>query len=265
VTKAETERLIDLCVADLRAAFKLPRIALLDKVLRRSAARFADEIIEFDNEVGRGGLLAGAAFILDRFTGSVTTTGFENLRSDGPLMLASNHPGMVDAMAIWSGLGRSDLKTLAADKPLLRLLPNTIKCLILIDGQGTHAIRDTVNHLRSGGAILTFPAGKIEPDPATSDLAKESLEQWSDSYSLFLRQVPTTELCPIIVSGVISRSALTNPLLRLLKKPNERAWAAATLQVLRPKLRNVPVTVRAGTQVSPSDLRAEAERLISES
>jgi len=249
-----SEELVDLCVEDLRAAFKLPRIPALLRALRPPARRFADEILEFDAEVGHRGILGGAQFILNRFSGSVQVFGEEDVTSSGPVLLASNHPGMADAMAIWAKVGRPDLKTLAADKPLLRLLPNTLKNLILIDGQGTHAIRETVAHLEQGGAVLTFPAGRIEPDPASAQGSENSILSWSSSVDLFVRQAPATRVHPVVVSGVISTAALANPFLRFIRNPADRAWAAATLQVLRPGLRRVPIEVRIGPATPSKEL-----------
>ena len=44
---------------------------------------------------------------------------------------------------------------------------------------------------------------------------------------------------PVAVTGVISTSALRNPLIHLRRRRRDREWLAATLQVLVPALRNV--------------------------
>jgi len=49
-----------------------------------------------------------------------------------------------------------------------------------------------------------------------------------------------------VVSGVISPSALRNPLIHLRRRRRDREWLAATLQVLVPALRNVDSRVDFG-------------------
>jgi hypothetical protein len=110
-------------------------------------------------------------------------------------------------------------------------------------------LRSATRHLRGGGAILTFPAGRIEPDPAVLPGAIEALEYWSPSADLFARLVPRLAIVPAVVSGVLSPAALRNPLTFLRRRPEDRQWLAATLQVMVPALRNVTVRVAFGQPV----------------
>jgi hypothetical protein len=52
-----------------------------------------------------------------------------------------------------------------------------------------------------------------------------------------------------VVSGVISPSALRNPLIHLRRRRRDREWLAATLQVLVPALRNVDARVEFGSPI----------------
>jgi hypothetical protein len=134
---------------------------------------------EFDQTVGKEGLIAGGQFILDRFTGQVTVSGADRVPSNGPTIVASNHPGMTDAMAVWTAVAREDLLIIAAERDLLDHLPNMRRHLIVIQSPGSSAYREALAHLRSGGAVLTFPAGHIEPDAAVRPGAVETHAAWS--------------------------------------------------------------------------------------
>ncbi|MGH3148999.1 MAG: glycerol acyltransferase, partial [Rubrobacter sp.] len=115
--------------------------------------------------------------------------------------------------------------------------------------------------------VLTFPGGRIEPDPAVLPGAVEALDRWSSSVDLFARLTPGLAIVPVVVSGVISRAALRNPLTRLRRHRRDREWLAASLQMLAPALRDVTVRVEfgrpayAGPDVCDA-VRAEAKRLM---
>jgi hypothetical protein len=185
--------------------------------------------------VGADGQVAGARFLLDSHTGGVEITG--TVPSSGPLVVVSNHPGLSDAMALWVGIGREDLRTVAAERDLLRSMPRVCEKLLVIDpARPTGVIRAAAEALQSGGAILTFPAGKIEPDPARyADSAHEPLpslhQAWSESYRLFARKRPDTTFIRATVSNVISREAVDFWPLRFIRDRAQRDWVAATLQV----------------------------------
>lgn len=190
----------------------------------------------FDAAIGRGGLLAGADFLLENHARTLRIEG-EIAPQEGPLLVVSNHPGLVDAMAVWRAVGRQDLLTVAADRELLRLLPNTLS-LLLPSEPLSASVRGTMDHLRQGGAVLTFPAGTIELDPA---LFPEARPPEAD-LEIFLRRVPGLRVMRAHVSGVISKRAYQLPL--PFRKPADRSWAAASLQVAFPSLRKVDVLVR---------------------
>jgi len=256
------DELVDLCQRDLLAAFCLPHF--FGPIARIPAVRFARVVREFDDCVGEHGLQAAGQFILRRFTDCVVTLGDEGLPRTGPLILTANHPGMTDAMAIWTQIPRSDVRIIAAPRDLLGLLPNISKYLILIEPNSTRAIRAAKAHLQSGGCLLTFPAGHIEPDADVRPGATESLDTWSASPVTLALQVPGTQIVPVFVRGVISTSATRAPFLRYLRHQRDRDWAAATLQILLPYYRRVTVSVRFGKPVgaTPSAIVNEMRRLI---
>jgi putative hemolysin len=156
---------------------------------------------------------------------------------------------------------RGDLRVIAAERPFLAAIPNTSRALIPVsdDPNGRpRAVRVAARHLRSGGAVITFPGGRIEPDPAVLPGAAEALDDWSGSVDLFARLVPGLTVVPAVVSGVISPSALRNPLALVRRDPRDRRWLSATLQMLVPALRDVTTRVGFGPP-----LRADGEGSVS--
>ena len=176
-------------------------------------------------------------------------------------MILSNHPGLTDTIALFSGIPRTDLRVLASTRPFLEALTATSRYLIYIPetGQGRlDPLRASAAHLRAGGAILTFPAGKIEPDPASLPGAVETLEEWIPSIGLFARLVPETQIVPVIVSGVLARETLVHPLTRLRRERLDRERLAAAIQlaasVLRPDLWRVTVRIRFAPPIPAAEL-----------
>lgn len=109
-------------------------------------------------------------------------------------------------------------------------------------------IRAAARHLQDGGALLTFPAGEIEPDPAAFGPARAaaSLGTWSASYALFARLAPRTRFVPALVSHVISPDAQSHPLTLLRRSARNKEKLAAALQVALPRYRNLVVRVAFG-------------------
>ncbi|HEU4847668.1 MAG TPA: hypothetical protein VFT03_05675, partial [Rubrobacteraceae bacterium] len=116
------------------------------------------------------------------------------------------------------------------------------------------AVRTAARHLKRGGALLTFPGGEIEPDPAVLPGAQEALGRWSESLDLFARLVPGLTVVPAVVSGVLSPTALRNPLIFVRRQPRDREWLAATLQMLTPALRDVTTRVAFGEPVCAEEV-----------
>jgi hypothetical protein len=170
---------------------------------------------------------------------------------------------MVDVMALWAALERRpDLRIVAAERQLLRALPNVSRNLIFVpehSGARTGLLRTLANFLRRGGALLTFPAGKIEPDPTIRMGAIESLESWASSTALLVRLAPEAQIIPAAVGGVISPRASNNIIARQFREQKERDWAAAALQVLVPAYRNTHARVAFGAPLRAADLNELGE------
>ncbi len=209
--------------------------ALAARLLRWPARQFARQVLDYDRGVEAYGLTGGAQRLLSTYIEELIIHGQEHLPKEGPLLILSNHPGMTDTVALFAALPRTDLKILAADRPFLRSLPATSRHLIYISEKPDErlaALRETARFLRAGGAVLTFPGGKIEPDPAISPDDLGFLDSWSDSIGVFIRMVSGLKILPVVVSGVIAPGAQRHALTYLRRKPSDRERLAATLQIL---------------------------------
>ncbi len=252
----QLERLTQAGVDDVISAFGLGGVrrgrVVLEALTRIPTGRLARQILAYDAMVGEAGLGTGGAWALKRLCETASVEGQDNVPRGGPLLLVSNHPGLADAVALFASTPRDDLRVIAADRPFLTALPNTSRYLLTVaeHSAGRSGVaREAARHLRSGGAVLTFPGGRIEPDPAVLPGAVEALRRWSASADLFARLTPGLAIVPVVVSGVTSPSALRNPLTRLRRRRRDREWLAATLQMLVPALRDVDVRVDFGRPV----------------
>ncbi len=273
-TAAALADLTWLNVGDIVSAFGLgadaPLRGLAELAARPPARRFAGHMLALDAAVGAAGLGAGGAWICARYSRGLEGRG-EPAPATGPLLVAANHPGLLDAAALFSAIGRDDLRVLAITRPLLRALPNIAARLFPVGATAaarTAAVRAAARHLRAGGALLTFPAGRIEPDPLAQGGAEASVAAWSASLDLLARLAGPLTAQVAIVGGVRSPAALRHPLTRLRRAPEQRQYLAAILQLLRPARHPVRVRVQLGRPLAVADgplrasVTAEARRLI---
>jgi 1-acyl-sn-glycerol-3-phosphate acyltransferase len=258
-------------VDDLISAFGLGRVnqgrGVMESISRIPARRLARQILAYDTVVGESGLGTGGAWALKRLSRNARIEGQENVPRRGPLLLVSNHPGLADAVALFAATPRDDMRVIAADRPFLDALPNTSRYLLTVaetSAGRSGVVRAAARHLQGGGAVLTFPGGRIEPDPVVSPRAVEALDHWSSSADLFARLTPGIAVVPVVVSGVISPWALRNPLIHLRRHRRDRDWLAATLQLLIPVLRDVEARVEFGSPIYAEPGAAVGEAVIEE-
>lgn len=257
---AQIETLTQINTKDFLEAIGLQKLQrgrkLVAALVRPIALSFAKEVAAFDALVGAQGLPAGSKFLLRKFSRRACVAGEENVPLHGPVLIASNHPGVADTVTLFSGTPRRDLKTLAADRPFLRALHNASAALVYVSESETdrmRSIRAIVAELKKGRAILTFPAGKIEPDPRVMPGAMESLANWAESTGLLMRLVPGLRIVPTIVSGVVSAAAQKSWLTRLRRTPKDRERLAAALQIMVPRFRKVDVYLAFGPALTIDD------------
>ncbi len=215
----------------------LPRESLSAKAistaLHAPAKRLAEMAERFDDLVARSGLRDASHSILGHFIGGMEVHGLEHVPSSGPLLVVANHPGMIDCLLITANLPRPDLKIVASAMPIFTEL-QAMKNHLIYTTRNTFerltVVREAIQHLHDDGAVLIFPRGVIEPDPAVLQGAAESLNKWSRSLEIMIRKVPETQVMVTIVSGVISSWSLRNPLTWIRKEISERQKIAEILQ-----------------------------------
>lgn len=269
----QLEALTRVCVDDLLSGFGLGGLhrgrRFLELLSRVPAQRVARQIADYDQIVGESGLKVGGAWALERMVRRAEIEGRERVPTEGPLLLVSNHPGLADAVALFSSIPRAeDLRVIAAQWPLLDALPNTSRYLITLAKTSSNrstVLKSAARHLQRGGALLNFPAGRMEPDPAVLPGAVEALGRWSASVDLFARLTPDLTIVPVAVSGVFSPIALRNPLTSLRRREEDRWWLASNLQMLVPALRKVTMRVTFGVPFRTADAGdAVSQRVLAE-
>jgi len=232
---------------------------LVQKIFFNHAQTFARQMVEFDSVTGKSGLAEGARAVLRHHFNDMRVHGSDLIPASGFLAL-SNHPGLADSVATFAALNRPDLRIIALQRPFLEALTNVSKQLFYVTDDPSSRmtlVRQVSTFLRNGGAVLTYPAGHIEPDPDFHSDAAESLQKWTDSVGIFLRMSPETPILPILVRGVVWRKSITHPLTRIRKTRLEREALAAAFQVfmmMRGKLKDVHVRVQIGNPIYAKQL-----------
>jgi len=234
--------LTDTLIYELTKAFALPQTRRAKRVIRLifgRAARAASKIgIELDQAVASGGVAGGARWILPRFVKSHQAKGEESIPTDGPLVIAANHPASVDSIVISAHVNRPDYKIIIGEIPFFMHLPHVSEHAIYapnptdISGR-MKVVRESIRHLRSGGALLIFPRGGIEPDPEFMPHPENEFNLWSRSLEIFLERVPNLQILVTIVSGVISESAIHHPITWFRKHRPDKQRLAFLYQLTR--------------------------------
>lgn len=236
---------------DLVSSFGWQNSPVLSSFLRfvfhKPAEIFARHIIEYDNLTGLHGIHTGGRNLLNRYVKDIRVFGAD-LIPDSAFLALSNHPGMTDTLALFAALNRKDLHIIALDRPFLNALPNTTRQLFYVYDDAAKRmtlVRQVSSHLKNGGAILTFPAGHIEPDPDVYEGAIDSLQAWTDSVGVFIRMAPEAAILPVFVRGVVAEKYANHWLLKIKKTKEEKEKLATALQLLGMIIFNEkPVIVR---------------------
>ncbi len=231
---AYRERIIDEVVRALTGSPSGPARLLLGPLFRLPASRFARILARADDEIRLAGLPGGARSILRDFALEPRVWGAERIPQAGPLIVASNHPGAYDSLAIMASVPRPDLKVVISDVGFTRALAVAGKHFVYAlntPAGRAQALRSSLRHLADGGALLIYPHTEVEPDPETGPGAAEALDEWSRSLELMLRHVPGTRLQVAIASGILLPRFIHSPLVRIRRSPARRQKLAEFLQV----------------------------------
>jgi hypothetical protein len=197
--------------------------------------RFSRFGSNFDKLLTKSGFNKAFINALSFFVGDVEVHGGNNIPKKGPLLVVSNHPGTYDTVVIAAHLPRNDVKIVSSDIPFIQKMRNANRHF-LFTTRDTYkrmiVIKRAIRHLRDGGAILIFPSGHIDPEPAFMPEAMKELEMWSRVVEIFLSKVPETNIQVAIVSNVLSQKYFRNLLTRLRKHWRDRQRIAEFLQVI---------------------------------
>jgi 1-acyl-sn-glycerol-3-phosphate acyltransferase len=238
----EINTLTETLIFELTKALALPQTERAKSIVRfvfGRAARSAAEVgIGLDRAVAEGGVCAGARWILPRFVKSYGARGIENIPRHGPLVIASNHPAFVDSVVISAYVDRPDYKVIIGNIPFFKNLPHLSQHAIFAPEKSDtvgrmHVIRDSIRHLKLGGALLIFPRGGIEPDPEFMPEPDGEFDHWSRSLEIFMQRVPDLQILVTIASGVISHSAIRHPITWLRRARPDRQRLAFMYQFVR--------------------------------
>ena len=236
----EIQTLSNTLVNEFTKALGLPQVSGARQLIRllfgRAAQRFAELGVGLDRVVGEEGVAAGARWALPHFARSYAARGLEHIPSEGPVVIASNHPGSFDSLVISAHIARPDYKIIVGDIPFFENLPHLSEHAIYAPGRenmhGRMAVlRKAIRHLESGGALLIFARGGIEPDPAFMPAPDAEFNLWSRSLQIFLERVPQTSVLVTVVSGVISRTAWSHPITWFRQKRPDRQRLAFMIQM----------------------------------
>jgi 1-acyl-sn-glycerol-3-phosphate acyltransferase len=190
----------------LRHGLRLPFLALSRELGRTLAT--------MDGDIRALGLPEAARRALAGFGVQLSMAGA--VPPGGSCLVLANHPGAYDALALMAALGREDLLILAGDRVFLRALPRLKDHLVFVGdtpSSRASALRRALTCLRRGGALLHFPAGRIEPD-AEFELAPDRLlAPWQPGVSSLLRAAER-QGARVFVAGV-----------RGVHSPRAKAWA----------------------------------------
>ena len=192
--------------------------------------------VTFDRLCREEGLTTASTWALTNWCSGIRSRGAEGVPADGPLLVVSNHPGTYDALVIASELGRPDLRIIVSDIPFLKRLPHACGLFYFVDeevGGRALAARRAIRHLQSGGALLLYGTGLIDPDPALFADAALTFERWSRSAELFLRRAPQTRVIPCVVSHAVAAGWVHSPLTWLRRDPIDKRRLAEFGQVIQ--------------------------------
>jgi hypothetical protein len=212
----------------------------LQPVLSRATRRFCEMFWAADQLIAEEGLVSASRWVLLRLVQDSEARGVQNIPPDGPLVIAANHPGAADSVAIGANAGRNDLKIIASDVPFLQNLGQISRHLIFLPRRGIQArmlaMREAIRHLGAGGALLVFAHGTIDPDPAFMAGAETELNEWSRSLAIFLGKVPETRVVTSIVSDVLDPRYMHHPLTWLQRARVDRQRLAIMIQIIQQML-----------------------------
>lgn len=232
---------------DVLATLNINRVKALRYLVTipgsKTSRWLADLLSRWDNQIERSSFLETARDALDLFTSGFELASADEIPKTGPLLAVANHPGMVDSIGAIVAVGREDVQVVAARREFLRVLPNISSHLLTIENDASlrlEAMRHIIQALSEGHAVIIFPSGRLEPEPAMMPGAAAAIDQWSASIGIFLSKVPETRLLPILISQTLSPKAWHSWPAKLPKAPKRQHQAAMGWQFVKQRVSKDP-------------------------
>ncbi len=224
---------------------------------------FSYSLIRLDRRISRKGLTAGMRWILSRYYAGVSGVRTAELPV-GPIIFAGNHPGLGDLPALCSLIERDDILILAKDRSLTREMRGILSHCIVIDESlrsRARAIQQIMEALGQGKAVVLYPAGEIEPDPAVTPRGVPILRSWEPVIDALATRIRKHHLrvpvVPVYTEGVHDVPALFGC---LLGSESTRASRAAIITMMSRAFRRRKITVSTGrATVLSSDVNPKGQ------
>ncbi|MBN2387964.1 MAG: hypothetical protein JXB85_13180 [Anaerolineales bacterium] len=267
----ETLFLARTLVDEVVGAVGLPKVAPLRtlawRLFRPLMSRLAAMSLTFDRILIDQGLPKASEWMLSHFCTPIAGKGCQHIPAEGPLLVASNHPGAYDALVVFSQLGRREICWISTEIPFLENLPHTRQHVIFASRKRVHhrmaAMRAAIRHLQAGGVLLYFGAGHRDPDPAVYPGAAEMMDHWLEGIDFFFKHVHGLRLLPTVVSEVVSPKWAHHPITWLRRKQIDRQRLAefgqVITQLLAPGRLLISPSISFGPPVTAADLQPESE------
>lgn len=184
---------------------------LLDPLFRLPSRRVARLLADADAATAAHGISHAARRLAARLVVPAAVHGREHIPPDGPLLVVANHPGAYDSLVLIDTVARDDLLIVTSTIPALLRLPHVAPHFVPVRRGAGHAMAMATRaaaHLNTGGAVLIFPSGRIDPDPdsrpATPADSAAGLDGWSSSIGLLLQAAPTASVLVAVISSIIA-------------------------------------------------------------
>ncbi len=232
------ETLVDVILFDFSNQFNISPQSVINSIVhlfgRLPAIRFAKIMQQFDRLVSEKSIWEAAREVLHEFTDGWVVNTQSEITASGPMLVVANHPGMADSLAAMAAVPRSDQSMIVIERPILVAMPNASRNMIFVDEENPlriDLVRKVIKKLQDGETVIMFPRGNLEPDPALTFGATDTLGNWSASIGLFLSKVLDTILQPLLISNVYAPKAWFSQVSRQIKTPKLRQQVSMVLQV----------------------------------
>ena len=106
---------------EIYKAIRCPEVKIIREAIRSlvnsPTRRFAEVMADFDRVIKEKGLRQACVHLLKKLTDNITSINEEIIPTNGPTIVASNHPGTYDGITILSRLPREDVKIIVGANP----------------------------------------------------------------------------------------------------------------------------------------------------